>query len=87
MIIRDQNGYAGMKNIWAMALSPATATANQGGRLLTCPYTEGCEQLHGTEHGYDPAPGAQVAGHVLALPTPRGRASRSPGGCCHSAPI
>jgi len=29
MIISDQNGYAGMKNIWSMALSASMTTAAQ----------------------------------------------------------
>jgi hypothetical protein len=50
-----------------MALSPSTATANQRGCLVTRQHPAAREQLQGADDQRDPAPGAQIAEHIVRV--------------------
>src|ERR1700733_852104 len=56
-----------MKNIWPMALRPITAYREPAGRLVADHYRDRGEDLQRAEDEGDPAPGAQVADHVVRV--------------------
>ena len=56
-----------MKNIWSIALSPSTATPNQRAQLVARQHPGRRQQLQHTDDERDPAPGAQVAEHVVRV--------------------
>ena len=56
-----------MKNIWSIALSPITATANQRGHLVSRQHPDSRHHLQCAEDERDPAPGPRVAEHVVRV--------------------
>ena len=53
-----------MKNIWSMALSPTSATANQ---LVARQHSARGQELQTADDQRDPAPDAQAAEHVVRV--------------------